>query len=214
MSAASIVAALAHEGVQLYLDGERLKFRAAEGAYKPHMRQLVAEHKPAILAHLASEVSDAPVLPIGDTEPVSTRVDEQPAKPANLPVSVSETPPIGGVSAPQAEPIGSAPEQPRAPEQIAPTAAVPLPVRKASKAPGGWTAYDDTLAAWLASLDLVALPAAPFVLKPGVTVLGGEVWLARLKADASQGRHNPRARFGALQDDMRALAALVGGPTP
>lgn len=71
------------------------------------------------------------------------------------------------------------------------------------------TTWPAELAAWIATVGVGELPPVPFELRPGVTV-NGPVWLERLKADAAAGPHHPRARWGALQDDLHAAARLVG----
>ncbi len=62
--------------------------------------------------------------------------------------------------------------------------------------------------AWFASWSP---PAEPFVLKPGNTVLDPHRWRQSIAADIAQGPCGPRARYGALQDDLRRLHGLFGG---
>ncbi|MEE9297191.1 MAG: hypothetical protein V3W34_19805 [Phycisphaerae bacterium] len=58
-------------------------------------------------------------------------------------------------------------------------------------------------------------PAEPFQLKPGITILDPRRWQKSIAADIAQGPSGPRARYGALQDDLRRLHGLrigcVGG---
>jgi len=43
---------LADRAVELYLDGDRLRFRAPEGALTPELRDEIAAPRPAIIEHL------------------------------------------------------------------------------------------------------------------------------------------------------------------
>ena len=52
------------------------------------------------------------------------------------------------------------------------------------------------------------LPSAPFSIGPGRTVTDAAAWLARLRTDALDGPTGARARMGALQADLAALACL------
>lgn len=58
MIAEQLVAELAAAGVSLYVDGERLRYRARSGAYSDEMRQRVGEQRAALLALLAPPPND------------------------------------------------------------------------------------------------------------------------------------------------------------
>ena len=78
-----------------------------------------------------------------------------------------------------------------------------------SDSPPGWG--DATAAvAWFASWTP---PAEPFQLKPGITILDPHRWRQSIAADIAQGPSGPRARYGALQDDLRRLHELFGEDT-
>jgi hypothetical protein len=47
-----LLRALADRAVELYLDGDRLRFRAPEGALTPELRGDIAAHRLAIIEHL------------------------------------------------------------------------------------------------------------------------------------------------------------------
>ena len=52
-------------------------------------------------------------------------------------------------------------------------------------------------------------PAEPFELSRGVTVIRPALWWTATRRDIAAGPGGPRARYGALQQDLRRLAALV-----
>lgn len=69
--------------------------------------------------------------------------------------------------------------------------------------------WDDE-AAYLFDWLATALPASEsFTLSSGRYVSDPALWLARLQADAAKGPRGPRARTGALQDDVRAVYRLM-----
>ena len=62
-------------------------------------------------------------------------------------------------------------------------------------------------------------PAEPFVLvwsgrgqRPAVKITDPEAYWQRLTLDVAQGPTGPRARYGALQDDLKRLHGLFGPP--
>src|SRR5262245_20929839 len=55
MTPQGVLGLLRGRGVYLRLEGGRLRFRALPGAYDTELRQLVAEHKPALVEHLAAQ---------------------------------------------------------------------------------------------------------------------------------------------------------------
>lgn len=69
-----------------------------------------------------------------------------------------------------------------------------------------WDGEDAYLIAWLAT---ALPPSEPFTLSSGRYVSDPALWLARLQADAAKGPRGPRARTGALQDDVRAVYRLM-----
>ncbi len=52
-------------------------------------------------------------------------------------------------------------------------------------------------------------PVAPFELCRGVTILRPALWWTATRRDITAGPSGPRARYGALQQDLRRLAALM-----
>lgn len=70
-----------------------------------------------------------------------------------------------------------------------------------------WPAALADFALLLVSDDLIA----PFMLRPGVVVTDPALFLGRLKADILRGPVGPRARWGALQGDLRRLAETLTG---
>ena len=52
--------------------------------------------------------------------------------------------------------------------------------------------------------------AEPFVLKQGITILDPRRWQQSIAADIAQGPSGPRARYVALEDDLKRLHALFG----
>jgi hypothetical protein len=55
MTVEGLLQELRRLGVQLYADGNRLRFRAPPGAYTPELRRLVGEHRQALLALLCAQ---------------------------------------------------------------------------------------------------------------------------------------------------------------
>ena len=51
-------------------------------------------------------------------------------------------------------------------------------------------------------------PTTPFELSKGVVVLKPALWWTAMRRDIAAGPNGPRARYGALQEDLRRLAAL------
>ncbi len=54
-------------------------------------------------------------------------------------------------------------------------------------------------------------PGEPFQLKPGITILDPQRWRQSIAADIGAGPNGPRARYGALQGDLRRLCGLFPG---
>ena len=57
-------------------------------------------------------------------------------------------------------------------------------------------------------------PSEPFELFPHVQVIHPGRWWQTLKADIAAGPRGPRARYGALQEDLKRLAEILDGPRP
>ncbi len=51
-------------------------------------------------------------------------------------------------------------------------------------------------------------PTEPFELSKGVTVIRPALWWTALRRDIAAGPRGPRARYGALQEDLRRLKGL------
>jgi hypothetical protein len=99
-----------------------------------------------------------------------------------------------------------------APVAIAPASASCPSPRAPRNRGGDRPSWPIALVPWLAAMTPADLPPAPFTLHPGITV-SGPVFLAQLQADAVIGPSHPRARWGALQADICALATLLKGAT-
>jgi hypothetical protein len=56
----SILDELLARGVTLFLDGDRMRYRAPKGAYTPELRTLVADHRDALRRRLASLCAGGP----------------------------------------------------------------------------------------------------------------------------------------------------------
>jgi hypothetical protein len=54
MTAEDLLLELRRRGVQLFIRGGCLRFRARQGSYTPELRRLVDEHRPALLALLGA----------------------------------------------------------------------------------------------------------------------------------------------------------------
>ena len=53
-------------------------------------------------------------------------------------------------------------------------------------------------------------PTAPIKLKQGITISNPQRWWADIAADIAAGPEGPRARYGALQDDLWRLWQMFG----
>jgi hypothetical protein len=62
---------------------------------------------------------------------------------------------------------------------------------------------------WLWELTPADLPKPPWQLHPGQRVIGNEVFLGALKADALLGPESPRWRWGALQADIERVREVM-----
>jgi hypothetical protein len=62
---------------------------------------------------------------------------------------------------------------------------------------------------WALALTPNDLPRTGFTLRPGVTVNHPRRWLAQLQADVAQGLKGPRARYGAVQEDIANLRQVI-----
>ncbi len=69
-----------------------------------------------------------------------------------------------------------------------------------------WDAEMLTLIRWFLGTHP---PTEPFELSKGITVLKPAVWWTATRRDIVAGPNGPRARYGALQGDLRKLAALM-----
>ncbi len=81
---------------------------------------------------------------------------------------------------------------------------------KSDKSPGPteekWDAETAALIEWFLT---TSPPRAPFTLTKAVVVAHPARWWEALRRDIAAGPHGPRARYGALQQDLRRLAALM-----
>ncbi len=69
---------------------------------------------------------------------------------------------------------------------------------------GGWDEETAALIAWFMTTHP---PTKPFELCRGVVILKPVPWWTALKRDIAEGPKGPRARYGAVQADLRRLAA-------
>ena len=70
----------------------------------------------------------------------------------------------------------------------------------------GWDAETAALIEWFLT---TSPPRAPFTLSKAVVVAHPARWWEALRCDLAAGPNGPRARYGALQQDLRRLAALM-----
>jgi hypothetical protein len=63
---------------------------------------------------------------------------------------------------------------------------------------------------WIQTVAPEQLPPAPFEAAPGVTVKDPPRWLAALQQDGRLGPNGARARYGAIQADLRRVYELAG----
>jgi hypothetical protein len=61
---------------------------------------------------------------------------------------------------------------------------------------------------WIQTVSPEDLPPAPIALGPQITVTNTAAWLRSLQQDAKLRGKAPRARYGALQDDLRRAYEL------
>ncbi|MBL8166329.1 MAG: amino acid adenylation domain-containing protein [Anaerolineae bacterium] len=59
MTVTEIIDSLAQQGIQLWVEGENLRFRAQKGALTPELRTLLTENKPALVAYLREQSRQA-----------------------------------------------------------------------------------------------------------------------------------------------------------
>lgn len=64
---------------------------------------------------------------------------------------------------------------------------------------------------WALALQPCDLPEVPFELMQAQIVVGKEKFLESLQRDIKRGPKGPRARFGALQADVKALWEICNG---
>ncbi len=69
---------------------------------------------------------------------------------------------------------------------------------------GAWDADTARLIEWF---QRTPPPDKPFDLCKGVTVARPDIWWTALMRDIAEGPNGPRARYGAVQADLRRLAA-------
>lgn len=72
----------------------------------------------------------------------------------------------------------------------------------------GWDTEAATLIEWFLKTEP---PGEPFEISKGIVIARPAVWWAALRQDIAAGPRGPRARYGALQQDLRRLASLIWG---
>ena len=94
--------------------------------------------------------------------------------------------------------------------QVEPHAAPGATAPHAAPAPQ-WTGDAARLVAWALRLTADDLPAAPFALRPGVTVTNAAGWLAGMREDIGFGPNGPRARpsWAPLIGDLRDIERVI-----
>ena len=85
----------------------------------------------------------------------------------------------------------------------------PLPFQAGEKY-SAWDEEAGTLAKWIEGIKESDLPPAPFELAPGVTVTNSGLFLAAIKQAIARGPGDARARTGALQEDFKRIARILG----
>ncbi len=73
----------------------------------------------------------------------------------------------------------------------------------------GWDAETARLIEWFMRTEP---PAEPFPLYPHLTIIAPGRWWQAIKRDIAAGPGVARAMYGALQNDLKRLAELFGGP--
>ena len=81
-----------------------------------------------------------------------------------------------------------------------------VPPAPAPVEPSGWNGEMVGLIRWFLGTHP---PTEPFELSRGVTIIRPALWRTATRRDISLGPNGPRARYGALQQDLRRLAALM-----
>ena len=71
---------------------------------------------------------------------------------------------------------------------------------------GGWDAETAELIKWFSGTEP---PAEPFEFPKGIVIIRPALWWTALRRDIAAGPNGPRARYGALQQDLRRLAELL-----
>lgn len=74
-----------------------------------------------------------------------------------------------------------------------------------------WSSEDQELIDWYLALDASRYPTIPFELTKGLTIQGPQFY-ENLKKDIQLGPLSPRARYKALQNNLRALKKIVEAP--
>ena len=64
MTIDKLLRGLAQNKVTLFLDGDRLRYRAPEGSLTPDMRAAIAQHRTAIIGHIQAKLSLSPQQPV------------------------------------------------------------------------------------------------------------------------------------------------------
>jgi len=185
MTATALLHDLQALGVTLQADGDRLRFHPRD-AVTPEMLEQLREHKAELLEMLRQ--SDAQHQALGDPRAVwLAAVEELDGAPLF---------PGGLLEAMRRADVRCGWTEPRR--------LTARPAKPASDWPG-------ELADFALLLTADDLPAVPFTLQPGVTVLSAERFLTWLQADIRRGPLGPRARYGALQGDMRRPREILTG---
>lgn len=104
-----------------------------------------------------------------------------------------------------AQPAHRARRKPREALRAKPAAPSPSAIAEAPS----WPVKHAGLVEYVLGLAPEDLRSAPWSLRPGVTVRGNARFLASLQSDISQGPAGPRARTGALQQDMADVVQLI-----
>ena len=73
-------------------------------------------------------------------------------------------------------------------------------------------AWSDDIQSIIGWVQLTKPPTSSFRLRRAVTVIEPAHFWHRIRCDMAAGPNGPRARYGALQNDLRCLAALFRGP--
>ncbi len=81
MNIAELLQSLSQQNIELWIEEDKLRFRAPKGALSPEQRMLLKQHKAEILTHLQQEKASTPAeaaIPPVTTSSIPRRVQQTP----------------------------------------------------------------------------------------------------------------------------------------